>query len=310
MIGFLQFMRTCSRAGGSMALTLALSMACMPVQAHKGSDAYLDVQQLELGRVESSNAGASLAASFRLVLAVAVRDLDLLVPIDRNADAQVTWAEVKAATPQVLALLNKTVSLDVPAGGSGSSQANTPDPQGTCRLIWQADGLERRSDGVYFRAVSQARCPTESPLNFSYRLLKDEDSTHRLLVAGRVGGQDLLSTLSPQQGKLLAADDAPDHAATFHVGQYPTHRALAQRGLIGKGFLRRPTDAGLVCIVGQHEEQHLFGDAARGIIQRPGDGLNAHSAAVTVRRFTIAAIRAMRLSASYWRILPARTRDQ
>ena len=205
MIGFLQFMCMCSRAGGSMALTLtlALSMACMPVQAHKGSDAYLDVQQLELGRAESSNAGASFAASFRLVLAVAVRDLDLLVPIDRNADAQVTWGEVKAATPQVLALLNKTVSLDVPAAGSGSSQANAPDPQGACRLTWQADGLERRSDGVYFRAVSQARCPAESPLNFSYRLLKDEDSTHRLLVAGRVGGQDLLSTLSPQQGKLL-----------------------------------------------------------------------------------------------------------
>ena len=137
------------------------------------------------------------------MLAVAVRDLDLVVPIDSNADAKVTWGEVKAATPQVLALLNRTASLEAPAGTSSAVTADARGPQGACRLDWQADGLERRSDGVYFRAVALARCPAGIPLAFSYRLLKDEDSTHRLLVAGRVGGKDLLSTLSPQQGSLL-----------------------------------------------------------------------------------------------------------
>lgn len=186
------------RPGGRVAwllpaLALVGGLACGPAQAHKGSDAYLDVQQ--------ASQDAAPVDTFRLVLAVAVRDLDLVVPVDRNADARITWAEVKAATPQVLDLLNRTARLEAPAGRPGTAVGDAPP--GTCRLDWQADGLERRSDGVYFRASAQPRCPAGQPLNFSYRLLKDEDSTHRLLVAGRLGGRDLLSTLSPQQGSLL-----------------------------------------------------------------------------------------------------------
>ena len=56
---------------------------------------------------------------------------------------------------------------------------------------------------MYLRAAAQARCPPEQALRFNYSLLKDQDATHRLLVAGRIGGKDLLSTLSPQQGSLL-----------------------------------------------------------------------------------------------------------
>ena len=203
MIRFPQIMHTGVQAAGLLALALVLGMACTPVQAHKGSDAYLDVQQAGQGATPPADAGAAPVDTFRLVLAVAVRDLDLVVPIDSNADAQVTWAEVKAATPQVLALLNKTASLGVPAGSPDVGAAGATGPQAACRLDWQADGLERRSDGVYFRAAAQALCPAGRALNFSYRLLKNEDSTHRLLVAGRVGGKDLLSTLSPQQGSLL-----------------------------------------------------------------------------------------------------------
>ncbi|MDB5868180.1 MAG: hypothetical protein JWP96_512 [Polaromonas sp.] len=175
-------LRTLMQAGWLLAL------ACTPALAHKGSDAYLDVQQLE----QPGAASAGSLRDFRLSLAVALRDLDLVVPIDANADARVTWAEVKAATPQVLALFNETAAIDVPPGA-----------QAACTLAWQADGLERRSDGVYFRAVAQASCPAGEALSFSYALLKEQDSTHRLLVAGRIGGNDLLSTLSPQQGRLL-----------------------------------------------------------------------------------------------------------
>ncbi|MDB5928367.1 MAG: hypothetical protein JWR60_74, partial [Polaromonas sp.] len=141
--------------------------------------------------------------TFRLTLAVAVRDLDLVVPMDANADARVTWGEVKAATPQVLALFDSVANLQAPAAAPGNAPSNAPGAQAACRLDWQADGLERRSDGVYFRAVAQTRCPASTPLDFSYALLKEQDSTHRLLVAGRIGGKDLLSTVSPQQGRLL-----------------------------------------------------------------------------------------------------------
>lgn len=179
---------TCLQACGLAALLLA----CGPALAHKGSDAYLDVRQLEASASPSASAGADGLVNFSFGLAVAVRDLDLVVPIDANADASVTWGEVKTATPQVLALLKQTARLDVPPGGPEA-----------CTLSWQADGLERRSDGVYFRAVAQARCPPGQALRLDYALLKDQDSTHRLLVAGRIGGHDLLSTVSPQQGSLL-----------------------------------------------------------------------------------------------------------
>ena len=185
-------------------LVLALGLACSPVQAHKGSDAYLEVQQPD----------AQSAATLRdlsFVLAVAIRDLDLVVPMDGNADGRVTWGEAKAATPQALALFNQQARLDVPAGA--------PD---ACRLDWQNDGLERRSDGVYLRATAIARCPAGQDLRFHYALLKDQDSTHRLLVAGRIGGKDLLSTLSPQQGSLLLSPGVANAAMAGGGAQAPS----------------------------------------------------------------------------------------
>ncbi|WP_280757366.1 HupE/UreJ family protein [Polaromonas sp. CG_23.6] len=178
-------------------LVLAMGLAWSPAQAHKGSDAYLEVQQSDATGAES----AGTLRDLRFVLAVAIRDLDLVVPMDGNADGRVTWGEVKAATPQALALFNQQARLDVPAGAPGA-----------CRLDWQTDGLERRSDGVYLRATATARCPVGQDLRFSYLLLKDQDSTHRLLVAGRIGGKDLLSTMSPQQGSLLLSPGVTDAA--------------------------------------------------------------------------------------------------
>ena len=175
----------------------AMALACGPALAHKGSDAYLDVRQSQ------APAGAGGVADFRFTLAVAVRDLDLVAPIDANADARVTWGEVKAATPQLLALLDRTVRLQTPAAAGAAA-----GPPHACALDWQADGLERRSDGVYFRAAAQARCAAAQPLRLNYSLLGQQDSTHRLLVAGQVSGHELLSTVSPQQGSLLLAAGA------------------------------------------------------------------------------------------------------
>ncbi|WP_309679976.1 HupE/UreJ family protein [Polaromonas sp.] len=167
----------------------ALGLACLMgflllggpgAWAHKGSDAYLDVQQTPDG------AAAGAAQDLRFVLAIALKDLDQLLPIDSNADGKVTWGEVKAALPQVQALLNQT-AYTRPA----------------CPLDWQPGGLDRRSDGAYLRLVAQAHCPAGQALTFNYSLFKDQDATHRLLVAGRVGGQDLLTTLSPQQSSGL-----------------------------------------------------------------------------------------------------------
>lgn len=179
----------------ALALACALALAGSPAWAHKGSDAYLDVRQVEAS-APGAGTSAEAQSDFRLGLAVALRDLDLVVPIDANADARITWGEIKAATPQLLALFNATAGLGLESAETSTARS------GECALSWQADGLERRSDGVYFRAAAQARCPAGQALRLHYTLLKEQDATHRLLVTGRIGGQDLLSTLSPQQGRL------------------------------------------------------------------------------------------------------------
>ncbi|CAN5163336.1 HupE/UreJ family protein [soil metagenome] len=197
-------LRGCGLA--SLAFMAFMTLACGPALAHKGSDAYLDVQQLAPAANQTAAAGTDSRVDFRFSLAVAVRDLDLVAPLDANADASVTWGEVKVATPQVLALLNQMARLDAQPGGQGAGPALLD----ACRLAWQGDGLERRSDGVYFRAVAQARCLPGQALRLNYALLKEQDSTHRLLVAGRIGGRDLLSTVSPQRGSLLLSAGTGD----------------------------------------------------------------------------------------------------
>jgi hypothetical protein len=150
--------------------------------AHKGSDAYLDVQE-------------TTPSAYQFSLSVAIKDLDLILPLDANADGQVTWGEVKAATPAAVEVVNRSANLQAAA----------------CRLQWQFSQLEKRSDGTYLQFQAQAHCPAANGLIFNYALFKDQDANHRLLVAGRIAGKDLLSTTSPQQSAgvtLLAATSA------------------------------------------------------------------------------------------------------
>jgi hypothetical protein len=214
MTGFL------NRAAVRLTLTLALAtVAAGPALAHKGSDAYLDVQQVTPAAMEAAAPAQAGLDDVRFVLSVAIKDLDLLVPMDANADGRVTWGEVKAAMPQVQALLNGAATI-----GSGSESTSGA---ATCRLDWQSDGLERRSDGSYVRMAAQARCPAAQALVFNYTLLGNVDATHRLLVAGRMAGRDLLTTTSPlQKSGLLLSPGAPQDAgkAAAAAGAPPSGR--------------------------------------------------------------------------------------
>lgn len=213
MIGFF------GKSAARLILVLA-TVAAGPALAHKGSDAYLDVQQVAPAAAGAAPASADVR-DVRFVLSVAIKDLDLLVPIDANADARVTWGEVKAAMPQVQALLNGTATIG-PQDGAEAAPGTAP-----CRLDWQPGGLERRSDGSYLRMAAQARCPAAQALVFNYTLLGNVDATHRLLVAGRVDGRDLLTTTSPLQktGLLLSAGGLPGAgAAATAAGAPPSGR--------------------------------------------------------------------------------------
>lgn len=209
--------------------------------AHKGSDAYLEVQELKpaISPATSVTAAKPSLHHYQFVLAVALKDLDLLVPIDANADGRLTWGEVKAATPLVLSWINAAVKLE------GASQIsvealNTQNPVSACRLQWVFDGLERRSDGAYLRLQSKTSCPHEQDLALHYTLLKEQDATHRLLVSGRIGGQDFLTTATPQQSASLVLRHTPSRAgnvAADAATQPPSGRWATLGDYFGVGVL-------------------------------------------------------------------------
>jgi hypothetical protein len=163
-----------------IATGLALPLAA---QAHKGSDAYLAVATQPDGRVD-------------LRLSIALKDLDVVLPIDTNHDGQVTWGEVRAAAPVVSDHLSQAISWR----SSGTAAAD-------CAAQWRADGLERRSDGVYWIARTTLACGAPG-LRLDYRLMAEVDRSHRLLVSGEWRGQPLLATLAPEDQLTLGSSQA------------------------------------------------------------------------------------------------------
>ena len=167
-----------------LSAVLALALSATPAWAHKGSDAYLEATDVV---TPGTTPGA-----VRLSLALAIKDLDLLLPIDANADGRVTWGEIRSATPAALALLQGTTALELSAPADGAAGGN-------CPLRWTLDGLERRSDGAYMRFTALAACPAGAALGFRYTLFREQDATHRLIITGHTGQHDLLATASPLQ---------------------------------------------------------------------------------------------------------------
>ncbi len=214
---------------------LCAALLCLgvsiPVAAHKGSDAYLDVQSRDV--VATASADNTLQApalrSHRLTLSVAIKDLDLALPMDANADGQVTWGEIKAAMPRVLQLANQNAALEAGAGQPS-----------TCRADWLFDGLEQRSDGAYVKMAATSQCVLTQPLALRYSLFKNQDANHRLLVAGRIDGRALLTHTSAQQTAplLLAGAQVLSHgpnAATATSNATATATATATASAQGGG---------------------------------------------------------------------------
>lgn len=202
--------------------------------AHKGSDAYLDVQQLTSSSAPEASTNP-LTTKYGFTLAVAVKDLDQILPLDADANGRVTWGEVRAVMPQVLSLVNQSVQTSVPEGLNLGTQ-----PAGaSCQLDWTFSGAEQRGDGAYLRVVAQTRCASTNPLAMRYTLFKTQDATHRLLVSGRVDGRDLLTTARPQDAGplvLTLGRSGLDGAKARASGQPNSNRWTALRDYAAAGM--------------------------------------------------------------------------
>ncbi len=185
-----------------------------PAWAHKANDAFLQV---------SPDAGTPLR------LSLALRDIDVAVPLDANGDGQTTSAEVQAKLPAIQDWVGQGTRLLSGAGGEA------------CTLRWAAEGLERRPEGPYLRLVATPSCPAADSWTLEYRLLEATDPTHRLIVAGQYRGKDVAGVLTPgRQRARLALDAGPPGLAgglQALAGFFPEGMAHLLSGLDHIAFL-------------------------------------------------------------------------
>ncbi len=139
---------------------LILVLAAMSVSAHVASNSFLNV------RINDPRADGSLE--------LALRDAELAVGIDSNRDGKITWGEVRAAQEPLAQYLRQHLQLTGSKGG--------------CALQFGALQINERIDGNYLWVPFNADCPTTHQLTISYRLLDEEDPSHRGLLTLTASG--------------------------------------------------------------------------------------------------------------------------
>jgi hypothetical protein len=134
--------------------------------AHKASDSYL---QLTAG-----------ATRLEVRWDIALRDLDVALDLDSDADGKLTWGEVRAAWPRIEAYAMQRLAID------------------GCPLTPAGRGLERRNDGAYAVLYLTSPCALPAPPRIGYSLFADVDPTHRGIAKVQRAGEDVvLSVLEP-----------------------------------------------------------------------------------------------------------------
>lgn len=152
-------------------LALALLLSSTLARAHTMSVSHLEV------------ATSAREPVVRVELDLAVRDLALTLPLDANADDQVTWGELTAIRPQVEQMV--VAGLKVASGGR------------SCTLAPGGFALRRYDDGAYAALTMDARCPDAGPVSIDYRLFFARDPQHRALVTVRDASSVTTAIASP-----------------------------------------------------------------------------------------------------------------
>ena len=161
---------------------LALSVVASVAHAHKPSDSYLSLQ------VD----GEKITGQWD----IALRDLDLVIDLDRNADAAIDWGEVRARHAEIAAYALSRLVLTQPASSGEQGAA--------CKLAVTDHLIDNHTDGAYAVLKLSGTCPSAvAALSVNYSLLFDVDAQHRGLLklesrgAGSEGAPFVLSAVFP-----------------------------------------------------------------------------------------------------------------
>lgn len=182
------------RAFVGVALFLAAGLA----GAHKASDSYLQI--------------AAAPGQLDVRWDIALRDLDVALDLDSDADGKLTWGEVRAAWPRIEAYALQRLAIE------------------GCTLMPVGRGLERRNDGAYAVLELRSSCTLAATARISYGLFADVDPTHRGIAKIQRAGQEVvLSVLEPSATMSTAASaTAASSAATASAGAASAAAASAR----------------------------------------------------------------------------------
>lgn len=155
----------------SILLLLALTLSST-AWAHKASDSYLSLSLDETGALSGQ-------------WDIALRDLDLLLPLDANNDRRVTWGEVQASGTAIQTLAARSLRLQ------GDTSACAMDTTS------QPLAITTHADGSYVALSLTGKCDGTSSLRVDYRLLDGIDAMHRAIARVRMHGKDQVVVITP-----------------------------------------------------------------------------------------------------------------
>lgn len=159
------------------AIAFWLVIASGPAQAHSGSTAYL--------QADAKAANVQLRADY------ALSDLDDALGLDANDDGQLTWGEVQAATPALLAYLAPRLGI------SGDGRPCPLTARDTVQITTHADGPY----AVFEFNGSCASTPREWQLDDT--ALFEFDASHRALVRWQQAERNSASVLTPDRTRAV-----------------------------------------------------------------------------------------------------------
>ena len=158
----------------SLAALLVFALCSGSAMAHKASDSYLQIH--------------AQPGELSVRWDIALRDLDIALDLDADADGKLTWAEVKAAWPRIERYASARLAIE------------------GCTLRSTGRGLERRNDGAYAVLHLASNCSLAATPAISYTLFADVDPTHRgIAKIERPGQPIMLLVLDPTAGAAQVA---------------------------------------------------------------------------------------------------------
>ncbi|MEE3319987.1 MAG: HupE/UreJ family protein [Pseudomonadota bacterium] len=130
-------------------------------EAHKPSDSYLQLQ----------TRSDSTAITGRWD--IALRDLNLVLPVDANRDGQITWGELQRQQPALVTQVLSTLTVHAMADGQAS----------VCPMMLTGLQVNEHVDGSYAALHLQGNCSINAEsLEIDYQFLFHRDPDHHGLL--------------------------------------------------------------------------------------------------------------------------------